>query len=51
MTQVEASTILAELRGQSIILPDLNAMFNGWPRHVNVHLDRLRRDVDRWLDR
>lgn len=51
MTQVEASLILAELRGQSIVLPDLNVVFNGWPRHVNVHLDRLRRDVDRWLDR
>lgn len=50
MTRVEATTILAELRGQSIVLPDLNVMFDGWPQHVNINLDRLRRDVDGWLD-
>lgn len=51
MTRVEASTILAELRGQSIVLPDLNLMFNGWPQHVNINQDRLRREVHGWLDR
>ncbi|KAL9008744.1 MAG: hypothetical protein Q9173_006159 [Seirophora scorigena] len=50
MTQVEASTILAELRGQSIVLPDLNVMFDGWPQDVNINLNQLRRDVDGWLD-
>ena len=51
MAQIETSTILAELRGQSIVLPDLNGMFDGWPQDVNINLDQLRRDVNGWLDR
>lgn len=51
MTQSEFHTILAELRGQSIVLPDLNKVFSRWPKHVNHNLSRLRRDVDEWLDR
>ena len=44
-------SVLAELHGQSIVLPDLNSILDGWPREVNQNLDRLRRDVDGWLDR
>lgn len=51
MPQNDSETILAELRGQSIVLPDLNAIFLGWPKDVNPGLDRLRVDVDEWLTR
>lgn len=49
MTQIDSELILAELRGLSIVLPDLNAIFVGWPQDVNPGLDRLRGDVDEWL--
>ena len=44
-------SILMSLRGQSIILPDLNSIFQDWPKEVNPGLGQLRRDVDEWLDR
>ncbi len=51
MSQEQAITILTALRGQSILLPDLNAILGGWPREINQNLDQLRRDVEEWLDR
>lgn len=51
MTQEQSISVITALRGQSIRLPDLNAVFDGWPREVNQGLDRLRRDLDDWLDR
>lgn len=51
MAKAEPDSIIAELRGQSIVLPNLNAMFESWPKQVNTNLDRLRHDVDGWLDR
>ena len=44
-------SILTELRGQSITLPDLNSIFHDWPKEVNPGLGQLRRDVNEWLDR
>ena len=51
MTQEQSISILTALHGQSIVLPDLNTMLGGWPREVNLNLDRLRGDVEEWLDR
>lgn len=51
MAQEQTVSIVTALRGQSVVLPDLNAVLDGWPREVNQGLDRLRRDVDDWLDR
>lgn len=51
MAQEQTFSIVTALRGQSVVLPDLNAVLDGWPREVNQGLDRLRRDVDAWLDR
>ena len=51
MTGIDADSILAELRGQCIVLPDLNGVLNSWPKQTNRNLDRLRHDVDEWLDR
>ena len=45
------SSILTALHGQSVVIRDLNAIFDGWPREVNQDIDRLRRDVDEWLER
>lgn len=51
MTLQGPDAILKRLQGQSIVLPDMNTIFDGWPRGVNQNLERLRRDVDDWLDR
>ena len=51
MSQEQPITILTALHGQSILLPDLNAILGGWPREINRNLDRLRCDVEEWLDR
>ena len=51
MASEPSVSILTELRGQSIILPDLSSIFHDWPKEVNPALGQLRRDVDEWLDR
>ncbi len=43
--------LLNSLRGQRIVLCDLNRIFDGWPKEINPNLDRLRHDVDVWLER
>ncbi|KAL8833601.1 MAG: hypothetical protein Q9170_004184 [Blastenia crenularia] len=43
-------TLLTSLRGQKVFVEDLNILFTGWPCKVNVHLERLREDVDAWLE-
>ena len=51
MTLQEPDAILTKLQGQTIVLPDLEPIFDGWPRGVNQNLEQLRRDVDDWLGR
>lgn len=51
LAQPSANSILTSLRGQSIVLPDLNAILDGWPREINRHYDQLHSDVNNWLDR
>ena len=46
MTLQQPDAILTTLQGQSVVLPDLNAIFDGWLRGVNQNLEQLRRDVD-----
>lgn len=50
MGSLDPDTIVRSLKGQRILLPDLNALLDGWPRKVNVHLERLRQSVDLWLE-
>lgn len=52
MQSPDPQTILARLRGQNIVLRDLNALFgSGWPRKTNPELHNLRAEVDAWLDK
>ena len=51
MTLQDLDAILKKLQGQTIVLPDLEPIFAGWPRGVNQNLEQLRRDVDHWLGR
>lgn len=51
MTLQQPDAILTKMQGQSVVLPDLNAIFDGWPRGVIQNLEQLRRDVDGWLGR
>jgi hypothetical protein len=47
----EPGALLTSLRGQEVTLCDLNAIFSGWPSEVNPNLDRLRQDVEVWLEK
>lgn len=38
-------------KGQVLRMPDLHALFQGWPEGVNVHLQVLRQNVDERLNR
>ena len=49
--QERHSSIIAELKGQSVVIHDLNAILDGWPREVSQDIDRLRGDVNEWLER
>ncbi|KAL0264969.1 hypothetical protein SLS55_000924 [Diplodia seriata] len=42
--------LLSEVRGQTLVLPDLWQYCSHWPQAVNPGLDRLRQDVNDWLD-
>ncbi len=47
-----ARRVLAEsLKGKVLNIPDLHALFQGWPEDVNVQVDVLRQDVDERLNR
>ena len=49
-SQESHTSILKTLNAQSIILPDLNALIDGWPKEVNPGVDQLRPELDAWLD-
>ena len=51
MNSSDADAVLASLQGKKIVIADLNAIFSGWPRKVNPNLDKLRQDLDVWLER
>ena len=42
--------ILESLRGQSLIVPDLQLFFKHWPQRINPEEKRLRDDVNRRLE-
>ena len=46
----DSDTLLNSLRGQTIVLCDLNSIFDSWPKEINPNLDQLRHDVDVWLE-
>ena len=50
-TLQEPSVVLDSLRGEKVVLGDLNRIFDNWPKEINPNLDQLRRDVDVWLER
>lgn len=50
MTHQTPDAVLSSLRGQSFRLPDLNVIFRDYPLEVNLNLERLRTDVNAWLD-
>lgn len=47
----DPETLLNALKGQRILIQDLNVLFEGWPCKVNIHLERLRETVDVWLEK
>ncbi|QKX52974.1 uncharacterized protein TRUGW13939_00045 [Talaromyces rugulosus] len=49
-TRVTRKQVLAALRTQRIPVPDLIPLFSHWPSKVSPELDKLRKDVDTWLN-
>lgn len=43
--------LLKSLQGQSLVIPDLEILFDHWPQNVNPEENRLRDDVDRKLEK
>ncbi|MCJ1312340.1 hypothetical protein MMC25_006014 [Agyrium rufum] len=50
MMYSSSQSILDSLRGQSVTMCDLNRLYSTWPKETHPEVDRLRADVDRWLD-
>lgn len=46
----DPDTILGSLKGQKILIQDLKVLFKEWPFKVNIHLERLRNEVNVWLE-
>jgi hypothetical protein len=42
--------LLSSLKGNSAVLPDMQALLYDWPQHVNPEIDRLHKDVEKYLD-
>jgi hypothetical protein len=47
----QRETLLSSLRGKTLHIPDLAPLFQHWPTKTNPLVDRLRVDVQEWLDR
>ena len=39
------------LQGQQIQIRDLSDFFKGWPSFENPYLTRIRKDVEKWLEK
>ena len=48
-TKMSREQLLVSLQGHALQIPNLQALFNHWPQHVNVELECLRVDVDERL--
>ena len=42
--------LLQSLRGQSLVIPDLQSLFRDWHQAIHPELDRLRKNVDHRLE-
>ena len=51
MSLMKRAKVLAELRNQTIKIDGLASNFKAWPFAVNPAVDRVRYDVDEWLNR
>ena len=51
MSSNQRDMILASLKGQTFRIPDLHAVFSGWPRDTSPHLSSIVPAMDSILDR
>jgi hypothetical protein len=42
--------LLSSLVGSSAVLPDMQTLLRDWPRSVNPEIDRLHKDVEKYLE-
>jgi hypothetical protein len=49
--QTQRERLLASLRGQTVRIPDLTPLFELWPTKTNPEMDRMRTDIQAWLNR
>ncbi len=51
MSLMKRAKVLAQLRNQTIRIDGLASNFIAWPFAINPALDRVRYEVNEWLDR
>ena len=51
VTPNDPGAVLAKLRGQKVVLPNLHRIFEAWPKGISPHYEELRQDADKWLKR
>jgi hypothetical protein len=51
MSSDQRHNILAGLRGQQIRIPDLHAIFSGWPQDTSEHMPDIVPTMNKILER
>lgn len=42
--------LLSSLKGNSVVLPDMQALLRDWPQYVNPEIETLHTDVEKYLE-
>lgn len=50
MTFSVRETLISNLKGKIVRIPDVGNILPGWPQGVNSEVDQLRDEIESWLD-
>lgn len=50
MTFSVRETLISDLKGKTIQIRDLGNILPGWPQGVNSEVEKLRDEIESWLD-
>lgn len=50
MTFSVRETLINNLKGETIRIPDVGNILPGWPQGVNSEVEELRDEIESWLD-
>ena len=51
MPNLTLTQLFASIRGSEALIPHVQVLTHDWPAAVNPLIDRLRADINEWLDR